>query len=625
MLPLPLPSMDTSTLTQAVILTSQGVSCKEAARQLRIPNPTLARWLARVRDCGGDVEAAMAAAEPGRPVLFSPNELETALARWYRCSKESLTTAAWFFARDARVRPEIAAVIHAIEERALATGKDEAWPDSIRRAFRVNAQERADFGGRKHAQQEEMVTRRGMFEILEDGSHHEIKPGETWELDDYSANQPFTFKDPVTGELLVGRQVLAARDLSAAKWLGFDHIGRERDAYRGEDIVRFIERLCRAWGLPRRLRLERGAWEGEAVHGIEVKGMSGRWGDLRDIMLIEHVYKSKSKGIVEGGFNVLQRWLAHSSTDIGRHRGDFEEATKRLRQAKSTGACPLALGFLTDDASSHAHSEAAALINARPMRREHLGEKVAPDDLVARHGWATAPFREELAWYFLPCKQQRTVRAGSVEVAPGNGWEKVRLYVNGVRDDVYFENGHQVLIAFDPARPDLGAHICNGDLSAKNRAGWRMGQVLLTGVVPLPLAPQFNASGILTPHMPVRKKAAASTTFRTIRAAAGTHQPAATRETVVVDGQGGRAAASDIVRPLRSTPQAAPQVPSGIHFDRHAAPQMPQAAAVHFDRASGAQLPQAPAAAWSSRHVPATREARAAEIERLRQLQEAAT
>lgn len=612
--------MDSHLLTKAIALTESGMSCKAAAAVLRVPNATLARWIARVRACGGDVEAALEPGDIGRPVIFAPNELELTLARYYRLTKESLTVAAWFFARDARVRPEIAAIIHAIEEKALATGKDESWPDSIRRAFRVTAQERADFRSKKAVISEEMVTRRGMFEVLADGTSREILPGETWELDDYSANQPYTFKDPATGQLMLGRQILAARDLAAARWLGFDHIGRERDAYRGEDIVRFIERLCRAWGIPRRLRLERGAWEGEAVHGIAVEGMATRWGDLNDIIAIEHVFKSKSKGIIEGGFNVLQRWLSHTGTDIGRHRGEFEEATRRLRQVRDSGADPLTLGFLSQEKSSALHEEAAALINSRPMHRAHLEEKVAPDDLAARHGWHTRPITDSDAWYFFPYKVQRTVRSGTVEVTPGNGWAKMIFALNGIRDGIHFESGHQVLIAFDPARPDLGAHVCNADLSRRNRHAWRMGQLLIPSAPVMDLAPQFNASSILSPHLAIRKKAsaAAATTFRAVRAVAGSFAPAATREAVALNGQGSRAAAGNIHRPESSeTPAPAP-----IHFDRHAPPApITGPIPVTFSRASAAPL----APAISSRAVPATREARAAEIDRLRSLFEAAT
>lgn len=559
--------MDPSTLAAAMKLIQSGKSCKAAALRLRVPNATLARWVRRVAECGGDLDEALEPRETGRPVAFPASDDEVALARWYRLSKESLPVAAYFFARDARVRPEIAAVIHGIEDRAAAAGSRENWPESIRRAFRVTDQEKAEFRGKKHAQQAEMVTRRGMFEVLADGTERDILPGETWELDDYSANQPYVFKDPATGELCLGRQVLAARDLAAARWLGFDHIGRERDAYRGEDILRYIERLIRAWGMPRRLRLERGSWESQAVHGIEVHGMTGRWGDLRDIMLIDHVFKSKGKAIIEGGFNVLQRWLGHTGTDIGRSRGEFEEATRRLRAARAAGGDPLALGFLSQEKSSQLHEEAAALINSRPMHRAHLAERVSPDDLVARHGWHTRPLAAADAWYFLPLKIQRTVTAGTVEIAPGNGWPKMIFPVNGVREGVHFESGHQVLVACDPARPELGARICNGDLTAKNRAGWRIGQCLLEGVAALPLAPQFSASEILSPHLAVRKKAsaAAATTFRKIRSAAG----GSVRESVAMDGRG-NAASSGTLAPSAPAAEIGP-VPASIRPARQTA------------------------------------------------------
>lgn len=553
-----MPPMEVTTLTAALSLLEAGISCKEAARKLHVSNATLNRWVIKVRACGGDVEAALEPKKTGRPLAFEPDDFEVNLARWYRLTKESLTVAAYFFARDQRVREEIREVILSYEEQGLARAKDESWPGSVRRAFHVTAQERADFRGKKHAQQEEMITRRGMFELLADGTQREIWPGECWELDDYSANQPYVYKDPSSGEHILARQVLACRDLCAARWLGFDHIGRERDAYRGEDVLRYIFRLILAWGKPRRLRLERGTWESAAVHGIVVDGMAGRWGDLRDLMLIEHVFKSKSKGIIEGGFNVLQRWLAHTGTDIGRVRGEFEEATKRLRQANATAADPLTLGFMTQEASSVKHEAAAAIINSRPMLRQHLGEKVSPDDLVARLGWHTTPLLESEAWYFLPFKKQCTVRAGTVNVTPGNGWKKLYFKLNGIAEGVHFENGHQVLLACDPARPDLGAYICNGDKSAKNRQHWKLGQCLLTAAPEMGLAPQFNASDILTPHLLVRKKAtaAAATTFRAIRSAAGLPQPSGSREAVAMNGRGGMAVSGDLQRHEETAPAA---------------------------------------------------------------------
>jgi hypothetical protein len=189
---------------------------------------------------------------------------------------------------------------------------------------------------------------------------------------------------------------------------------------------------------------------------------------------------------------------------------------------------------------------------------------VSAEDLVARLGWHTTPLAASEEWYFRPYKCQRTVRAGTVNVSPGNGWPKMYFKLNGIRDGVHFENGHQVLIAYDPARPELGAWVCNADKSARNREGWRMAQVLLTHAPEMGLAPQFNAAAALSPHMIVRKKAsaAAATTFRAIRAAAGASQPGASREAVVMNGKGGTATAGDIHR-HESTEATAPAAEVG--------------------------------------------------------------
>jgi hypothetical protein len=592
------------------LITEEGMSCLKASMTLHVSNATLARYVAKLRGNGGDIEAALEGkGTTGRPVVFEPNGYEVARARWFRLAKESLTVAAWYFARDEEVseeghfvREETKQVILDIEEKALRSGRKEAWPESVRRAFRVTEEEKAAFRGAKHSQQTEMVTRRGMYEVLADGSTRPILPGETWEWDDYSANQPFIFRDPATGEYQMGRQVLAVRDLCAARWLAFDHIGRERDAYRGEDILRTMERAVRAWGKPRRMRLERGTWESNFIHGIELPGTEKRWGDLRDLFFIEHVFKSKSKGIIEGGFHVLQRWLGHTGTDIGRVRGEFEEATRRLRMARDTGVDPLTLGFLTQEKSSVLHEEAGALVNSRPMQREHLDERVSPDDLVARLGWHTTPLRAEEAWYFLPYKALRTVRAGTVNVSPGNGWAKQYFQLNGVRDGVHFESGHQVLIAYDPARPELGAYVCNGDRSARNREGWKLGELLIPSAPEMGLAPQHSAARALSPHLVVRKKAsaAAATSFRAIRSAAGLPQASGKHEAVAMNGQGGVAKYSDL-------PQAAPAAETGP---------IPE---------SVRQMP-APvrdlSPALSSRPLPPGR-TRAEEIARLRELAEA--
>ncbi len=536
---------------------ASGMSLTAACKACGVSPASLLRWRAALDAAGGDVFAAFAPRKSGgRPVAVDFSEQDLAIARWHRLTKGSINIAAYFFMRDPDASPEVVAALRGIEERALEAGREPAWPMSVRRAFEVTEDEWNRFRGTKAAQESEMVTRRGMLWIDEAGALQNLLPGELWELDDYSGNQPFTYRDPQTGALEVGRQILAGMDVCSAGWLGFDLIGRPRDAYRGEDIVRFIGRLFRAHGVPRFLRLERGSWESSYVHGIETDGRT--WGGLDGLCRIEHVWKSKGKGTLEGSFNPLQNWLAHAGRDVGRHAGEFEESAKAWRQAKTAASRPdpRRLGFWAQEECAAAHEEAARIMNSRPRERRAHGERVAADDLRARHGWHTHPLPAGEAWRLLPCKQRRAVNAGHVNVNPGGGWPELSFVVNG-RDGLFLETGHAVLVACDPADPAAGAYVCNADMTARNRRGWGWGEPICPAAPLVDLAPQINLSGRRHGTLDLRRQAAAAaaTEFRAVTAGAPGR-----REAAAFDGRGGSASAGDLDRPA---PAAAAPRPGG--------------------------------------------------------------
>jgi len=97
-----------------------------------------------------------------------------------------------------------------------------------------------------------------------------------------------------------------------------------------------------------------------------------------------------------------------------------------------------------------------------------------------------------------------------------------------------------------------------------------MGQVLLTAAPEMGLAPQFNASTTLSPHLTVRRNAsaAAATTFRAIRSAAGMPQPGGNHEAVAMNGRGGIAKAGNIQQrepaPAAATPAETGPVPDSV-------------------------------------------------------------
>lgn len=567
-----------------------GMSLRKAAGACGLSPATYCSWRDKLAAAGGDAFEAFAPKKPtGRPPAIVWTTEQADLARWHRAAKDSIDTAVYFYCRDTDADPEIVAALRRIEERALEAGKEVSWPLSVRRAFHVTEDERARMRSRKAAQDTEMVTRRGLIWYDEEGECHDLLPGELWELDDYSGNQPFTYRDPQSGELAVGRQILAGMDLMSAGWLGFDLIGRPRDAYRGEDIVRFIARLFRAHGVPRFLRLERGAWESSYIHGLDLEGHAEPWGALDRLCNIKHVFKSKAKGLLEGSFNPLQRWLSHAGRDVGRHAGEFEESEKAWRQVRNAKAPvdPRALGFWGQDDCAAAHEEAANIMNSRPRKRGALRERVAADDLRARLGWHTTPLPAAEAWRLLPCKQRRVIRGGHVAVNPGGGWPELSFVVNGI-DGLHLENGHVVLVACDPADPAAGAYIANGDTSARNRCGWSVGQVLVERAPMAELAPQIDLSGKRHGTIDLRRQAAAAaaTEFRAVRGAG----KKAEREVSVFDGRGAAARAGDLgeaARPATRRPaaEARPAGRQGLAADRATdAPAADRAAALRAAR-----------------------------------------
>lgn len=507
------------------------LSQNKACNLERISPATFSRWQSRLTAAGGDPFVAFENANKGgRPKAIEFTEDEIAIARGHRLQKESLEWALYFFREDARVRPETVARLDEIEEAALEANKATNWPESVRKAFRVSENEFAAFRSKKASVDVEMMTARGLFWRDAEGEMHDLLPGELWEMDDYSTNQPFTYREPITGELELGRQVLAAREITGQAWLGFDMIGRPRDAYRGEDIVRFIGRCFRAHGVPRFLRLERGSWESSFVHGLPhsatgqaIKGKAAEgekvfyWGALDALCHIEHVFKSKGKGSIEGGFNVLQRVLSHKGIDVGRYAGEFEAAAKAWRQARQNLAThdPTELGFLTQGESASAHEEAANLINAKPMQRRALDRRISADDLRNELGWHTNALPDAEAWRLLPYKERRVISGGMVKVSPAHGWPKMVYVVNGL-ESLCLETGHAVFIAYDPADP-ARAYVANADASARNREGWAVGQFLCWAEV-YESAPQIDLGGEKHSSINYRRQAsaAASTEFRAI-------------------------------------------------------------------------------------------------------------
>lgn len=426
----------------------------------------------------------------GRPTDYQLSRTEKCALRSLVLQRESFALAIEQFAYDPKCRPMTRALILEELDDAARRQCSPSWPLSLRRAGYVTAEERAKFRGQKSFQVVEHCDRRGLWWFDECGTRHSLLPNTLWESDDMSSNEPFSWPDPETGEIRIGRQTLCTQDVFSASWLGATPLGRERDAYRAEDIADHLLDTVRALGLPQFWRFERGTWECAMIGGIKLR--DGKvWGSLDELFGVIRTWKSRGKGGIEVGFDLVQSLQAHRSDSIGRTRGEFEAETRRFLRA-CRGDAKAAANFWPIGEYADALKGAMEAFNGRPKRRRAFGRKlVVPADLYA--GAVRRECPENQLWRFSPVKKTATVRKGHIEVNVPHYPLPFRFRVNGEVPMLYLENGYGVLIAFHPGHLERGCYVFNGETSARNRDGWPLGEPLLLAPCAED-APQFALS-----------------------------------------------------------------------------------------------------------------------------------
>lgn len=499
-------------------LTAQGCTLAQAAERLGIPAPTLCRWrLAWERSDRDPIALKPKSTNAGRRPDFELSDEETAALRHLRLQRGGLPLAVEEFVRHPACQPETRERILAILDAAARARRAPSWPPSLKRAAHVRPEEEALFRGAKTFQHAQIANRRGLFYRDEAGVDQPMVAEDIWESDDYSCNAPYYIEQEEGVRLC--RQMLCTMDVLTAGWRGVDAVGRERDAYRAEDILRHMLRTIDGQGtMPRIWRLERGTWESQAIDGVKLSDGT-IWGGLGALFHVVHVFSSRGKGLIESSFNLLQNCVDHRSATIGRSRGEFEAAAKqhlRINGNKTPTSVAEArkAGFWSALECANEHFTQMTRLNQRPRERGSLGGMHVPEDLrVSRPGIAR-PLPTSERWRFCPVKREATVRGGFVEISVDKYPMSFRFMVNGV-SDVYLENGFRVLVAFDPAEPTGGCHIFNAERGSKNRDGWRFAEKLFLAPAEGEI-PQVDLSR--TGDFSGRKKAnaAARTEFRAI-------------------------------------------------------------------------------------------------------------
>ena len=350
------------------------------------------------------------------------------------------------------------------------------------------------------------TTRRDQTIALKDGTRAMNRAGFIWSLDDMSSNHPFSFAMP-DGSDGISRQGLYAWDVASRAWLGVELVARPREAYRAEDILRFLRRLMMSRGKPAVLRLEQGIWHSNAIKGITVEENPVEDAFTRPAMdaeekakvqdglkaigiEIQYVRNAHGKGEIEGGFRYLQSLVATYAPQfisIGRHAGEFEAGSKAVRRLRAGSHTAAALGFATMGQLGDIIEKAMSFHNRRKVGRELSAEEVWARDTSAQ---PLASLTDKDLAAFLPTIREATI----------NGL-RITCQVEGAfhdwRADKFADlgNGYRVYIRFDATEPTLGAAIYNREGNTlKNHQGLGMGDWITWARWEMP-APQMHYRG----------------------------------------------------------------------------------------------------------------------------------
>ena len=504
-------------------LMSAGQSLRAACREANVPLGSFQVWQERMEQ-GGEAGLAANYSKCGRKPKWALTPEESTALRGLVLVHDSQTFAIEQFARaHPECRPETRQAVIDELEAAARQKRYPRWPISIRRAACVTPEDRALLRGSRTFESISFSPRKGLFFVDDRGVNVPLSPHVAWVMDDYSTNEPYMVDADDGGQRLC-RQTLAAMDVFSDAWLGVEMIGRERDAYRAEDIVRFILRCIDAQGtMPGYLLLERGRWDSTGVHGLDLEKelgpkFAGRlWGGLDALFTIIHGYSSRHKASLESSFNILQRALAHSGREIGRHRGEFEAATRDYLAVQAGRRDAAATGFLTQDDAREAHWRAMQMLNMRGKHRAASGTVEVPGDLLDLfEPERCRALPESERWRFLPVKRKATVRGGFVEMSVAPYRQPFRFQINGVAGGPNLPSGYNLLVAFDPAMPALGAHVCNGEAGRLNAQSLPVGDFICLAPNAMD-APQFDLrSGGYKESGKRRASTAARTAFAAI-------------------------------------------------------------------------------------------------------------
>lgn len=491
-------------LAEAQALLSQGWKQAAIAAYLGLTAPTLCRLLQRAAN-GEEIGPRHQTGPRDEHTLTTA---ERSALKLCLMQKNSRRLAAQMLIEHADCTDETAAKLVAVFDRAEETRSNEQWPTWFTRACTLTTEEKLSFRGAKAMAAVEPARPRGRFYEFQ-GKTYPMHPNALWEFDDESENTPWVEMDE-DGRARLNRQTLKAIDYDSAFYLGMRAISKDSDGYGLEDQADFFHELVDAFGMPLRVRIERGPWDNNFWFGV---GLRSTWqtpetADYRfggiDLSAggpvgVLQAFKSRHKGLIEGSFNHRQNLAAHETLDIGRFRGEHEKAAKQVTAAQNLRRQEnlerAVAQFPTASARADISLDVMHRFNSElKLRRNYWGhKKMRPTEVYATCNPVEWPAEER--WRLLPVKKTATHSKGHVSITvKGQSYLFSSEGIMPTWDwQAYLPDGWRLFVVFHPQRLDLGARIFNAvePTSPLNPGRYPLGMPL--GILPAAkLAPAFS-------------------------------------------------------------------------------------------------------------------------------------
>jgi hypothetical protein len=434
-------------------LAADGLSQNQAAQKLGVSGATISRMAATVKAHGlaGLADKYHQSGRKASLALTADEEArlqEIFLKTNRNAEGGSMQTACKFFAHDPQTREELRTVILTCLDKGHLP----------RFALKVLKQiTRAHFAARRKPGMlaaNHFAGARGAF------ARDKFERRRVIESDDATLNFPAWIPCPEGGDpisdkygVALGRwQVLPALEAGWSHYyLGYRFAARNRGSYRAEDVLSVINLVAthKDAGLPDEFRFERGAWESNrVVDTLERLGVK-----------LTNVYQSNHKPFIESGFSALWTYLSVVDGQVGRFRGEEEEANLDVERCRAGRLDPREV-FPSLKQCLAALDGAIAMRNADKIKSVY-GSWI-PEVRFREHA-AERPWRKltpDLNYLFAPIVGEWTVQKGyvgtSLTLVEGR---KTPFYFT--HRDLWRSNGQKVRVYFDPAAtPCVATVVC---------------------------------------------------------------------------------------------------------------------------------------------------------------------